>query len=183
MIPNRDNLVVAGSDDLEGLKAMLGMTTNALKQPRPISGIALRLDGDEWQPWLPDVSHPLYKEFHRLHIHSLGQDYAEQKDLLDKMNVKNGVDGFVATFTIVQAPDGKIFSYAVWSKGCDALLPKTDSIVFIEENTLPVMVDWDKAVETFSEMMEPQDIYPPRWRVRAYPRKEQLAAVGMEMKK
>ena len=40
---------------------------------------------------------------------------------------------------------------------------------------MPVMVDWDKAVKTFGDLMEPQDIYPPRWRVRAYPSKEQLA--------
>ena len=45
-------------------------------------------------------SHPHYKEFHRLHIHSMGQDYTEQKELLDKMNAKIGVDRFVATFSI-----------------------------------------------------------------------------------
>lgn len=183
MNPNRDNLIVTGSDDLDGLKAMLEMASDALKQPRPISGIALRLYGDEWQPWMPDVSHPLYKEFQQLQLHSFAQDSNEQKDLLDKRDAKTGDDVFVATFSIVQAPDGKMFSYAVWAKGVDALLPKTDSIVFIEEKAMPVMVDWDKAILEFGDLMEPQDIYPPRWRVREYPGRERLAAVGKEFGK
>ena len=112
MIPNRENLVVVGSEDAEGLAGMLKMAAEALEQPRPISGIALRLDGDEWTPWLPDVSHPLYKDFQRLHLQSLGQDYAQQKDLLDKLHEKNGEDIFVATFSAIETPDGRLFSYA-----------------------------------------------------------------------
>ena len=80
MIPNRENLVVVGSEDTEGLSGMLKMAIEAMKQPRPISGIALRLDGDEWVPWLPDVSHPLYKDFQQLQLQSLGHDYAEQAE-------------------------------------------------------------------------------------------------------
>ncbi|MGA2063285.1 MAG: hypothetical protein ABSG67_22675 [Thermoguttaceae bacterium] len=183
MIPNRDNLVVAGSDDIEGLNAMLAMTTEALKEPRPISGIALRLDGDEWVPWLPDVSHSLYKEFQQLHLHSLGRDYAEQKDLLDKMNIKNGVDVFVATFSIIQAPDGKIFSYAVWAEGVVALLPETDMVVFTRRDGETAMVERQKALDEVGDLMERLEMYPPRYRVTGFPSEEQLAAMGNRLQK
>ena len=53
MIPNRENLIVVGSEDVEGLAGMVKLAAKAMKEPRPISGIALRLDGDEWTPWLP----------------------------------------------------------------------------------------------------------------------------------
>ena len=66
MIPNRETLVVAGSDDEDGLTAMISMVKDALTKPHPISGIALRLEGDEWTPWLPDPSHSQYAEFRQL---------------------------------------------------------------------------------------------------------------------
>ena len=37
-------------EDVEGLSGMVKMVAEAVKKPRPISGIALRLDGDEWTP-------------------------------------------------------------------------------------------------------------------------------------
>ena len=65
MIANRDNLIVAGADDATGLDAMLKMAAEALQQLRPISSVAVRFDGEEWVPWLPGISHPLYKQFRR----------------------------------------------------------------------------------------------------------------------
>ena len=143
---------------------MLAMTTEALKEPRPISGIALRLDGDEWTPGCPTCRTPL-QGVSATSPPFLGQDYAEQKDLLDKMNIKNGVDVFVATFSVVQAPDGRIFSYAVWAEGVDALLPETDMVVFTRrdgEASYGRMAKGDGRGGRFDGALE---IYPPRYRV------------------
>ncbi len=174
MIPNRENLIVVGADDTEGLSAMLKLAVKAMEEPRPISGIALRLDGNEWIPWLPDVSHPLYKDFQGLHLQSLGQDYAQQADLLDKLHEKNGEDVFVATFSASQTPDGKVFSYAAWTETTNSLLPKTDVLILGRIGGSIAMVDWQKAVDVVGDMMEPLDIYPPRYRVRAFPSEKQL---------
>jgi hypothetical protein len=87
---------------------MLGLATNGLQQPRPISGIALRLDGDDWVPWLPDPSHALFNEFRGLQLPSIGRDYAEQKGMLDAREE----DIFVASFFIVQNPEtGHFMTY------------------------------------------------------------------------
>jgi uncharacterized protein YtpQ (UPF0354 family) len=179
MIPNRDNLVVVGSEDVEGLSGMLKLAAEAMEQPRPISGIALRLDGDEWAPWLPGVSHPLYKDFQRLRLQSLGQDYAEQKELLDKLHERTGEDVFVATFSIVQTPDGKLFSWAVWAaEVTHALLPKTDVLMLGRVGGEVRMVEWQRVLALAGDLMEPMDIYPSRFRVREFPSKEQLTAMG-----
>ena len=119
MIPNRESLIVVGSEDELGLAGMVKLASKALKEPRPISGIALRFDGDEWTPWLPDVSHPSYNDFRKLYVQALATDYAWQKDLLDKLHTKRDEDIFVATYSLLQAPDGKLLTYAVWTEGSD----------------------------------------------------------------
>ncbi len=88
MIPNRENLIVVGSEDVEGLAGMVKLAAKAMKEPRPISGIALRLDGDDWTPWMPAEDHPSYKAFQELQLQSFGQDYAQQKTMLDKLYEK-----------------------------------------------------------------------------------------------
>jgi hypothetical protein len=180
MVPNRSNLIVAGTEDLDGLKAMLGFAQDALKEPRPNSGIALRLDGDAWVSWLPDRSHPLYRDFKRMQVQWSGQDYREQKAILDPRHEKSGEDIFVASFSMFeQEATGEIRSYAVWAEGVThALLPKTDVIAFMAEGKEPVLAEWDRALEHVGDMMQPLDMYPLRYRVRAFPDADQLKAIG-----
>jgi hypothetical protein len=175
-VPNPDTLIVTGSEDMDGLTGMLALAKDALQQPRIISGIAVRLDGDDWVPWLPDSSHALFNEFRGLQLHSLGRDYAEQKESLDGTTDK---DTFVASFSIAQHPEtGDFMTYCVWPKDTLTLLPHTDTIAFMQEGKGPLMAEWDRAVEVMGDLMEPLDIYPQRFRVSEFPTKEQLAAMG-----
>jgi uncharacterized protein YtpQ (UPF0354 family) len=178
MIPSRENLIVAGSDHADGLAAMLTMVGESLKEPHPISGIALRLDQDEWTPWLPNVSHPSYKGFREFYLGTLGQDYAQQEDLLEKLHAENGEDVFVPTFSAIKAPDGRLLSYATWTETTNTLLPKTDTLVLGRLGGKPHMVEWQRAVDIVGDLMEAVDIYPPRYRVRSFPSDEQLAVMG-----
>jgi hypothetical protein len=61
------------------------------------------------------------------------------------------------------------------------VLPKTDSIMFTEEERPPIMVDWQRATDKYGDLMKPEDIYPPRWRVRDYPARDELLTIGKEM--
>jgi uncharacterized protein YtpQ (UPF0354 family) len=178
MVPNREKLIVVGSEDGLGLAWMAKLATKALKDPRPISGIALRLDGDEWTPWMPPPSHPSYKDFKQLQLQTFGQDYAQQKDMLDKLHEKNGEDVFVANFSAIKAPDGTLISYATWTETTNSLLPKTDVLVLGRLGTEPRMVEWPRVVEEAGDLMAAVDIYPPRFRVREFPSETQLAAMG-----
>ena len=175
MVPNPDTLIVTGSEDMDGLKGMLALAKDALKQPRIISGIVVRLDGDDWVPWLPDPSHTLFNEFRGLQLHSLGRDYAEQKETLDGTTDK---DTFVASFSIVQHPEtGDFMTYCVWPKDTLALLPRTDRIAFMQEGKGPLLAEWDRVAEVIGDLMEPVDIYPQRFRVSEFPTDEQLMAM------
>lgn len=77
MVPNRDTLIVTGSDDVNGLKRMVALAKDALARPHPMSGLALRLDGDDWVSWMPIALHPLYSDFRLLQVQSIAQDYSE----------------------------------------------------------------------------------------------------------
>ncbi len=179
MVPGREMLIVAGSEDTPGLKAMVALTKKAFEQPRTVSGVALRLVGDEWVSWMPEANHPLYDDFRALRIQSFGQDYAEQKELLDELHEKTGEDVFVASYSVMQHKgSGYRTSYCVWTKGMVSLLPHTERIVLGGEDQEPVMAQWDKVVEVVGDLMEAVDIYPPRYRVREFPTEEQFRALG-----
>ena len=105
MAPGREMLIVAGSEDPLGLKAMVELTKKAFEQPRMVSGVALRLVRDEWVSWMPEAAHPLYDDFRGLRIQSYGHDYAEQKELLDELHEKTGEDVFVASYSVMQHKD------------------------------------------------------------------------------
>ena len=178
VIPNRNNLIVTGSDDVAGLASMAKLAAKAMEEHHGISGIALRLDGDEWTPWMPPSDHPAYKDFQRLQLQSLGHEYAQQKDMLDKLHKKHGENVFVASLYIRPAPDGRLLSLARWAADADTMLPKTDTVAFIGLGEAPTLVEWQKAVDVVGDLMEPLDIYPPRYRVREFPSETQLASMG-----
>ena len=118
MAPGREMLIVTGSEDDAGLEAMVALAKKALDQPRTVSGAALRLDGDEWVRWMPAADHPLFDEFRGFWLRSQGQDYAEQKDLLDKLHESQGEDIFVASFTVAQHKQtGERINFCLWGEG------------------------------------------------------------------
>ena len=138
----------------------------------------MRFDGQEWVHWLPRAEHPLYKDFRRFFFDTLGRDYSEQKELLDRLHAKTKKKIFVATFNVVEDPQGRLLSYAVWTETVETWLPETDLIVFGGMEGDPTMVPWSKAMEEVGHLVEAQDIYPPRYCVREFPSAEQLAKMG-----
>jgi hypothetical protein len=102
-----------------------------------------------------------------------------------KLDVKNGTNIFNAHYsTTLDKETAQPRSYCVWTKGIESTLPKTDLIAlnpdmvnfdFNRPDTM--LLDWDRAKKEFGPLLEPLDIYSPRWRVREYPTDEQMALV------
>jgi hypothetical protein len=181
IVPNRDTLLLTGSDDPEGLTMMADLAETALEDPRPINVIPLRLDGDEWVSWTPEPDHPLYEKIHLLTMRSVGQEYADQKARLDALHQKNGTDIFVASFSAVEK-DGEVITYCVWSAGVDSLLPRTQKVMFVGGLKSVAAGDWDRVQEVVGDLMVPvENLYPIRYRVREFPSPEQLEAIGSEL--
>jgi len=184
MAPNRDTLILTGSQDEEGLTKATDLAEEALNNPRPLTGLALRLVGQEWQPFLPPADHPQHHRFKVLWLQSVGQHYKEQKELLEKSFETSGEDVFVASFMGMQSNEtGQVQSYCVWSEGVDTLLPKTDVACFFrpgvagKKGKTVAQVEWNRVCQVVGHLMERTDLYPERYRVKTFPSKEQLAAM------
>ena len=132
---------------------------------------------------MPKASHSLYDQFRMLRIQSSGQDYAEQKELLDRLHETRGDDVSVASYSVVQHKDtGHRIGYCEWTKGTISLLPQAEWIVLGGGDRKRVMVSWDKVAEIVGDLMTPMGMYPERYRVEGFPTADQLAAMGNEVK-
>lgn len=185
MVPNRDTLVVTGSEDTAGLTVMCKVAEDSFEKPRPISTVALRLVGDEWESWLPDPSSPTFAKFHELRLRTVGMEYNDQKELLDQIHESTGEDLFVASYSAVQHKEtGRVSSYSVWSEGVPTLLPETDDLVLLRADAaadkvaLAAAGTWERVRQVAGELMQPLGTYPERYRVTSFPTAQQLATIG-----
>lgn len=182
MVPNRDCLLITGENDQMGISMMAELAARALDDPRPMSAHPLRLDGDQWVDWMPPKSHPAYPGLALLQTQFLSQEYADQKLLLDQYHESERIDIFVASCSALQSKDTEeIFTYCVWGEGVDALLPKTDRIMFALESGGIASGQWDEVIPIVGDLIRrEEEYYPPRFRVREFPSREQLEAIGLD---
>lgn len=187
MVPNRDTLLLTGSKDARGLAKLVELGEAAYEHPRPITGIAFRLDSDnEWVPFLPDRSHPGYNAYRLLQVKSIGLDYDEQKQVLDELHEKTGKDLFVASYSAIQSKDtGDIRSYCVWSEGVVAFLPRVDYLYFFQaegddDGKIVATARWEDAESVLGDRLKPVGIYPERYLVDGFPTQAELAKLAAE---
>jgi hypothetical protein len=182
MIPNRDSLLVTGTDDDAGLAAMLALTKQAQEEPRLLVPIPICLDGDAWVDWFPEKSHPLYGDFRDLAMRFYHQEYSDQKEMLERLHEKNGTDIFVASHTVMQKEGGSIFSYSAWTRGVPTLLPKTEWIAFgsvdDDDKGVLALAAWERTQAIVGRLMKPTDHYPLRVEVTDFPTSAELAELG-----
>lgn len=182
MVPNRDCLLVAGERDDMSISMMIDLAAKALDDPRPMSAHPLKLQGDEWVEWMPPESHPAYEDLCLLQTQFLYQEYADQKLLLDQFHEQKLIDLFVASCSALQNQETEeVLTYCVWGEGVEALLPKTDRIMLAQEGGGIASGDWNDVTEIVGPLIVPEEeYYPPRFRVREFPSREQLEAIGFE---
>jgi hypothetical protein len=184
MVPNRDTLVLTGSEDEAGLHVMCQLAEDSFQKPRPISTIALKLVDGQWESWLPEKDCGAYAKFHELRLRTLGLEYNDQKELLDQIHAQSSDGLFVAGYSAIQHKDsGRISSYCVWSEGVKSLLPETDDVILLRPRG-PAQVqvvaagNFARVREVAGDLMRPQGMYPERYRVLEFPSECQLSAIG-----
>ncbi len=171
MVPSREQLYITGSEDEVGLAMMAEPTSQALQEPYALIGVPLLLDDGAWADWMPPEDHPLHRRFRQMETNWLGPLYADQKQYLDAIHKRQGIEVFVANFSAVRKEDGDIVIYCVRGEGVDSFLPVTQKVAFMQEGRDgPVaLADWSRVVEVAGDLMEPTEHYPARYRVRHYP--------------
>jgi hypothetical protein len=182
MVPNRDTLIVTGSEDERGLEHMAILAEKALDHGRAITGFAFLLENGTWLPWLPDANHRLHDQLHLWQLKSLGRDYAREKDLLDAFYM--GEDIPVAPYLLREdKKTGKTHSICPWNQGVDTLLPQAEVVYFcsIAQPECEVMgwARWDRVKQVVGHLMKRREGYPIRYWVSGLPTPEEYASIGM----
>ena len=149
------------SDYNEGLKTMVDLATKQASEPHSLSGTPLILEDGESVDWMPPPTYPAYAKFRDLELGFLFQIYSDQKQLLGAAHERARIDIFVANYSAVTRQDGSPVSYCVWSEGVDSLLPVTQKVAFMRDESGPVALgEWDKVFDIVGHLMEFADEHP-----------------------
>ncbi|GIW81991.1 MAG: hypothetical protein KatS3mg105_3798 [Gemmatales bacterium] len=85
MVPNRDMLLLTGSEDDKGLGIMAEIAESAVDHPRYLCGMVYRLDAnDRWQAFIPDANHPHSNTFRLLQLESLGRGLCRSAGVVER---------------------------------------------------------------------------------------------------
>jgi hypothetical protein len=188
MVPHRDLLIVTGSEDPRGLKAMAELTQKAASEARFMTAIPVRLQWTEWVPFELPAGHPHLETFALLRAQSILRDYDEQSELLERLYEQRCDDTFVASYTATRdGGTGRIESYCVWPKGVESLLPRADTVYFYDGGDQidgePFGAPWQAVVEVVGELMTKEDLLPERFRVERFPTDRQLGILAERARK
>lgn len=180
LLPNREQLLITGSEDELGLRIMADLAEQGLDKPYSLSGTPLMLVDGEWVDWMPPPENPLYRRFRDLEVKSRYPDYNDQKGLLDQLHEKQGLEVYTASFSVAQKEgDPHLTSYCVWGDGVDALLPVVQKVMFVGLQGTAAIGEWERVRAVVGDLMEETEHYPPRYRVRTFPDGKRLAEIGM----
>jgi tetratricopeptide (TPR) repeat protein len=178
MAPNRDVLLVSGSDDRDGLLALAAVAQRVLSDPRPMSSIPLVLGERGWETFapLPELGEQVQRVLGELSVLARARDYSEQRQLLTTMHEQRGLDLYVSELTVARFGQGDVTSFCTWAPGVRALLPRADRVVFIGEDQQPLgQVPWEQVEASFAALLRPRDdLFPPRYEVDGFPESEPL---------
>jgi hypothetical protein len=182
--PNRNVLLVSGSEEEEGLAKMIEMAEEVMQQPRAQTGMAFELHDATWKPFFPPPQSPIYHRFRNLAIQSTARDYGEQKKLLDKIFEKRGKDIYIGEPIYFRKKDGSLFSMGTWARGVETLLAETEFVAFgvADINGKPRSLGyapWDRVHEVARQLLHQSKDYPPRYHVVDFPSPEQLRTMDL----
>jgi hypothetical protein len=125
-LPNRNLLLVTGSESHDGIKAMLKHAEEIVQtKPRPMNPAPLLLKDGEVADFSVTENSPIFNDVERAKKISALIYYQQQAENLRKLYEQKGKDIYVANYTLHQRETGGYASYSAWSKTVPTLLPKT----------------------------------------------------------
>jgi len=182
VLPNRDTLLVVGSEDTRGLSwALEGALEFLNEDPRSLNGCPLRLRDYEWEPFHPRKEHPVRPLLGRIQQRRLRDEYGHQKSLLDQRHGAAGQIITIAPFHLEQTSAGRLASYTVWSQAeGGAWLPVADQLRLAWElggERGRARVPWAKVKSDLGHLLEPVGLFPERYRFNTPPSPDQLSGL------
>jgi hypothetical protein len=179
IVPTRICTLIAGSDDIDGLSAMLEAAIEAQEEDRPVSLVPVRLYADGWRTFHPDeavADEPRLAGFREARLGEAVTVYGQQKELLEQVMTD---DVFVASLKAFGVDDRVGTTMAQWSEDVVTLLPECEKLGFFRfEGNKMAMVPWAVAKTVLADVLQPTEHWPPRYRVEGFPTEAQFEAMG-----
>ena len=177
LVPNRNQLWIAGSRNPDALSTLLKVAEAAHFEPYSISPSLFWLNDGAWSEYVSEDP-AFHRQMKSLQRRREATDYHQQKESLNAIHEVEKVDIFVASYNVYKQKDGAEYSACVWTHDVDSLLPKTERIFFLVDKDAKdhIMAAWETALSVVGGLMEEEPgIQPRRYRVRTFPAEEQIA--------
>jgi len=180
MVPDRDVLLLAGSEDVAQLRALVAVAHRRFEESnRLLSGWPLVLRGGQWQVFDPPAD--VATEFRRLARRYAAVGYRQQSEVLQKYLEAIGEDVFVGSWLLESAddaPQGEFTTLAIWTEDVVTLLPEVDEVVFNGADGMMYRVPWTRVRAVGEHLMQSTEHFPARWHVDGFPTRAELLAMG-----
>jgi hypothetical protein len=181
--PNPGVLLVAGSDDRQGL-VNLGLFGRRLMEQEGFFHIyrPLRRGPDGWKHWQPPEDHPAHATLGLLHAWNERSDYEAQARFLRDMAVEKKMDTPVLPPIDVRqaAFTGAPFQVVTWRQGRPTALPKADLVVLVRGKETLGAVAWDDMLRVLRGEFQVMPGYPTRWLAHTFPEGWQIGALPLQ---
>jgi len=181
-IPDNNQMLITGSEDVRGLVALYQMLAEAQNLQQPLPPVLIEKYEGGWRRYAPPLLHALNPLLRQLETSYLSDIYASQKALLlSSMDVE--------TLPIIdferRESEDTVHTWAVVPKVQHALIPQTDYVKFVADpdtsgicKTL-ASATFERFKEVLGESLIDVEQYPVRYLMRAYPSSAELSALGM----
>jgi hypothetical protein len=180
MVPDRDVLLLAGSEDVAQLRALANVAHRRFEESnRLLSGWPLVRRGGQWRVFDPPAE--VATEFRRLARRYAALGYRQQSEVLQKSLEAVGEDVFVGSWLLESAedaPPGEFTTLVVWTEGVPTLLPEADEVVFNSSDKVMYRVPWARMRAVVAHLMQSTEHFPARWQVDGFPTAGELLAMG-----
>ena len=181
VLPNPDTLLVAGSEDPEGLTRLMEAAVEFLHEDRHAQNACpLRLKNFLWEPWEAPHGHPAAPLLGRIRRRRLLEEYGRQKSLLDRLHGVAGSPVTVAPLHLERGASGAVTSRTFWHQGVgEGWLPEADQVGLVREDDC-LWVSWAQARRHLGHLLEPMGLFPERYRFQGFPDGEVMARLEGE---
>ena len=185
MTPTRNDLIVTGSEDADGLAAMAEIGAKCLSDPRFLTGAAVELQNNKWVSYMPPEQSPAYEPFRHVLLIGLARDYQQQCEVFNNALGEEESETHIGRYLLFEAVGSKnVSSKTLWIEGCRNILPRVDNIMFMardknDEFRSLGQCPWQAVLATFGDMIQKTDDYPPRYLATGFPTEEQIRAIAI----
>jgi uncharacterized protein YtpQ (UPF0354 family) len=178
----RDQLILVDADHSEAVAHLVKSGLEDYQAAtRQLSPVPYLVSEAGISPWEPSADHPAWPLVDKANRYLAAVEYSQQQAKLDELLTQAGEDVHVAKHTLMERPDGTMWSWAAWVRQVtDGLLPRADVLVFgdTDHPEARFTVSWDDALRIAGGALREEPEYdPPLWRHHGWPGDDTVAAL------